>query len=279
MSARRSPSQFIAYFGTATLIAGSAANVEPQCLTVPSRCTIILSRNTPGGTLGYLSAPSMGRSEPDTTFDLLSSSNTDVSTVNWLAIPKNPGLPAALTGSQNAQADGSLRKPPSGLFVAKGTVGLVAGTKTVTTGKQFSSNARVFVMANDLLGTPGRLSAPQASVDAAAGTFVINSTSNTDISSVDWLVVDQPLRFSPSGPRMGQAAGTFVDGNGLRTVDGMNPFNEVTITVLASLTTAAGTQGNLSAPSQFRYPTITNGSVKIDGGNASNTSTFEVLAL
>lgn len=279
MTQRRSPSQFLAYFGTVTLTAGAYANVEPQCLTSPSLCTIILSRNTPGGTLGYLSAPSMGRSTPDTTFDILSSSNTDTSTVNWLAIPKNPGLPAALNGSQNAAADGSLRKPPSGLFVAKGTVGLVAGTKTVSTGKQFTSAARVFVMANDLLGTPGRLSAPQASVDPDTGTFVINSTSNTDISSVDWVVIDQPMRFSPSGPRMAQANGTFNGGNGLQVVDGMNPRNEIDLTVLASLITAAGTQGNLSAPSQFRYPTVTNGSIKIDGGDAANTSTYEVLAL
>lgn len=272
MTLRRAPSQFLARLGTATLVAGTRTDLSGECLTAPDRCTILLSRNTPGGTLGNLYAPSSSRGPTDVTFDVVSSDGADVSSFNFMCIPKNPGIKSAQLSSTSFPADGSLRRPPSGLFIARGTATLVAGTVTVTTGKQFTAEARVFVMANTLAGTPGFLSAPGASVNPATGQFVINSDSALDTSTVDWVLVDSQLRFSPSGPRMGQANGTLSAG--LATVEGINPMSSVDISVIASRITLAGVNGQMSAPT--RAPGVTIGSIGISGGNVGDISTFEV---
>ncbi len=117
-------------------------------------------------------------------------------------------------------------------------------------------------------GTPGKLSAPIASINPTTNQFVINSDSAIDTSTVDWILIDQPMRFSPSGPRMGQAKGAFTDG--AADVDGINPMNDTEISVIASIITPAGVAGNLSCPSR------PNGSVGILAGNVGGTATFEV---
>lgn len=268
---RRSPSNLFARIGTVTLVAGVRQGINAGCLTEPDKCTIIISRNTPGGTLGFLFAPSSSRGPGVTTFDILSNNGSDVSTVNWMAIPKDAGMKAPIVGVNDIPADGSLRKPPSGLLVARGTATLVAGTRTVTVDKPLSAESRIYVTANTLGGTAGKLSAPGASVNVAAGTFVINSDSALDTSTVDWVVFDQPLRFAPSGPLMGQANGTFIAG--LATIAGLNPSSYDDVSVLASYITLAGNNGNISAPA--RAPSVTNGSIGIAAGNIADISTFE----
>lgn len=272
MTTRRSPSQFLANFGTATLVAGAATGIAPGYLTHMDACTILLTRNTPGGALGFLAA--VGRNPGDIDFDIVSDSATDTSSINWVAIPKNPGIKSALTASTNWPADGSLRRPPSGIFIARGLASLIAGTRTVTVGKSFGPNAKVFAMAETVSGTPGFISIPDATVDEVAGTFVLNSSSALDTSTVDWVLFDQPLRFSPSGPRMGQAKGTLVDGSAV--FDGLNPMNDPEVSVIASVYLPGGTDGQLSAPSNGRYPIVTDGSIRISGGDIANVAGIEL---
>jgi hypothetical protein len=268
MVLRRSPSSLLAAnFGTATLVGGTAANIAALCPTNENLCTIILSRNTPGGTLGFLSAPSSGRVAGEITFDLASLNGADVSTVNWLAIPKNTGL-----GSTTFINSGSLRRPPSGKFVARGTATLVAGTVTVTTPQPFSAAARVFVMAHEPGGTQGHLSAPQASVNPTTSQFVINSSNAADVSTVDWILIDEPLRFSPSGTRMAQSAGQMVGGSASFTQ--MLPMLQTDISVLASVIDAGGTSGFLYCSNANRPPTRTDGGVLILS-TAAETSLIE----
>ncbi len=263
MSLRRSPSSFLALFGTATLVAGAAPNINAGCPTGNDVCTIILSRNTPGGTLGFLTAQSGQRT--GTTFGIDSTNALDTSTVNWMAIPKNIGLSASATFSNTA----SLRRGPSGLAVQKGRATLVAGTKTVT-GVPFGSGALVFVMAADFAGTSGKLSVPSATLDATTGSFVINSNQAADTSTVDWVVINRILRFSPSGQIFSQSFGTLL--NGAATFTRMNPMQDLDTAVLASVYTPS-TPGNLSAPVASR----TGGSVALASSAGGDISVVELV--
>lgn len=268
MVLRRSPSSYLALFGTATLVAGTLAGINAGCLTDPDKCTIILSRNTPGGTLGFLSAPSATRGAVATTFTITSNNAADVSTVNWMAIPKNIGLSNSTTFTNNA----SLRRGPSGLQVQKGRATLVAGTKSVT-GIPFKAGALVFVMAADFGGTSGKLSVPSATVDPTTGTFVINSNNAADTSLVDWVVISELLRFSPSGHLFSQAK-LDIAGPTPANINRMNPLNETDTTVLASVINFAGTPGNLACPTAARVGS--GGQIGISD-TAAETSTVEVV--
>lgn len=268
MTLRRSPSNLLAFFGTATLVAGAIADISANCLTDPDKCTIILSRNTPGGTLGFLSAPTSGRGSADITFDIASSNAADVSTVNWLAIPKNIGLGASATFVNN----GSLKKPPSGKFVARGTATLVAGTVTVPVPFQIGGQARVYLMAHQAGGTQGHLSAPGASVNPILSQFVINSNNAADVSTVDWILIDEPIRFSPSGVRMPQSKGSM--GGGSVNFSNMLPSLSTEISVLASLITPS-TPGFLACLNADRAPTRTDGGILITS-TAAEESLIEV---
>jgi hypothetical protein len=65
---------------------------------------------------------------------------------------------------------------------------MTAGTITIAT-TAVSANSIILVSANTLAGTPGTLSAPAAS--RVAGTsFDIVSSSNTDTSTVNWLIIN-----------------------------------------------------------------------------------------
>lgn len=264
MSLRRSPSSFLALFGTATLVAGAAAAIPAGCRTDPDQCTIILSRNTPGGTLGFLTAQG-GQRSGLTTFGIDSTNAADTSTVNWMAIPKNVGLSQTANFTNTA----SLRRGPSGLQVQKGRATLVAGTKTVT-GVPFAAGALVFVMAADLAGTSGKLSVPSATVDATTGSFVINSNQAADTSTVDWVVISRILRFSPSGAIFSQAFGSITAGAQVYTR--MNPLQDNDTAVLASVYTPS-TPGNLSAPVASR----TGGSVSILSSAGGDASVLELV--
>lgn len=66
--------------GTATLVGGTVT-VASAVLTANSK--IMVTRNTPGGTVGHLSAPFASRNTTDGTFVLNSDSNTETSTVDW----------------------------------------------------------------------------------------------------------------------------------------------------------------------------------------------------
>lgn len=264
MTIRKSPNSLIAAFGTATLVAGTLAGISPGLLTNPGLCTILLSRNTPGGTLGFLSAPAATRGLAASTFTILSSNAADVSTVNWVAIPRL-NIP-----SFGVSAGGPFRRPPSGTFVARGRTTLVAGTKTVTAGVPFSANARVYVMIATIGGSPGKLSAPVASINVSANTFVINSNSGTDTSTVDWILIDEAPRSSSSGPFLYQANQSLVGGlstyTGAAGVDGE-------FSIIGSVVDAGGTQETLTAPVASR---TTGGAFAVNSTNGADTSLVEV---
>lgn len=271
MGMRKGPSGFFGAYGVATLVAGAVTGIVLPFTSDPDTCTIILSRNTPGGTLGFLSAPVAQRGAADTTFGITSVNAADVSTVNWLAVPKNRGHGVSSEFVNTA----SVRRPPSGVQIARGIATLVGGTVTVTSTFPFTSQARVFVCARTAGGTPGKLSAPVASVNPATGQFVINSDSGTDTSVVQWLLIDESLKFPPSGPRIGQSLG---DLNGSTTFSGLNPLLDSSgyaseVFAAASVVDFAGTPGNLLAD-----PITGDGSVTV-GSTGAETSLLEVLCL
>jgi type II secretory pathway pseudopilin PulG len=72
-------SSFLALSGSATLVAGTVTVSNPY---VYPTSTIIVSRKTSGGTLGYISITSQGTG----TFTVGSSSATDTSVINYLII-------------------------------------------------------------------------------------------------------------------------------------------------------------------------------------------------
>jgi|SRR6478752_5198478 len=271
MTTRRSPSSVLAQYGVATLVAGVVAGIAPGCLTAPANCTILLSRNTPGGTLGFLAAPVADRGAASTTFSIGSTSNADTSTVNWLAIPKQPG-----NASTTFYNDASLRRSPSGLNVITGMTTLVAGTKTVT-GVPMGPNARVFVMAATRAGTAGKLSVPQATVLPASGSFVINSDNAADVSTVTWVVVDNPIRFSPSGIVFSQSFGPMTAGLATFFEMDQTSTNQTQADAMAVLASFINTSspGNLGAPTGGLRA---GGQINVNSSSGTDASTIEVAA-
>lgn len=265
MTIRKSTNSLKAAFGTVTLVAGTLAGIDPGMLTSPGFATIILSRNTPAGTLGFLTAPSASRGVAASTFTITSTDAAETSTVNWLAIPRQ-NIPSFGIG-----AGGPFRRPPSGTFIARGRTTLVAGTKTVTAGVPFSANAKVFCMIATIGGPPGKLSAPSASINVSANTFVINSNSGADTSTVDWILIDEPIRSSASGPFLYQANQSLV--GGFSTYTGADGVGTDQMSVIASVISTGGTPDTLTAPVASRTAT---GQFQVISNNGADTSLLEV---
>jgi hypothetical protein len=68
------------------------------------------------------------------------------------------------------------------------SVAMTAGSVTIS-GVVLTANSKIFLTANTAGGTQGTLRAPTATRNVGAGTFVINSSSGTDTSTVDWMIV------------------------------------------------------------------------------------------
>lgn len=265
MTIRKSTNSLIAAFGTATLVAGTVAGINPGMLTSPGFATILLSRNTPLGTLGFLSAPAANRGVSASTFTISSTQAADVSTVNWLAIPRQ-NIPSFGVG-----AGGPFRRPPSGTFIARGRTTLIGGTKTVTVGVPFTANARAFAMIATIGGSPGKLSCPSASINAAGNTFVINSNSGIDTSIVDWILIDEPIRSSASGPFLYQANQSLVAG--FSTYTGADGVSSDQFSIIASVIDVGGTADILTAPVSARTSA---GAFGVISNNGADTSLVEV---
>lgn len=71
---------------------------------------------------------------------------------------------------------------------ANGTATLVGGTVTVNTGK-VATGDKIMISCNTTGGTQGILSAPTGSI-VNGTSFVINSSSGTDTSTVNWIIID-----------------------------------------------------------------------------------------
>lgn len=83
--------------------------------------------------------------------------------------------------------DGKLVYPSSGAADVRGTATLVGGTVTVNT-TAVEAGDLIFVSRNTAGGTVGHLNAPTSTITAATS-FVINSSSGTDTSTVNWWIV------------------------------------------------------------------------------------------
>lgn len=92
-----------------------------------------------------------------------------------------------LKGSKLKEAIDSIIDESFGI-VTQGTATLVAGTVTVETTKAITG-AKIQLTRNTPGGTPGHLSAPSASIVNGVS-FTINSSSNTDTSTVNWSIAD-----------------------------------------------------------------------------------------
>lgn len=68
------------------------------------------------------------------------------------------------------------------------SVAMTAGTVTIST-TAVTASSKIFLTANTPGGTQGTLSAPTASI-VAGTSFVINSSSNTDTSTVNWWLIN-----------------------------------------------------------------------------------------
>jgi len=76
---------------------------------------------------------------------------------------------------------------PAAIAVTTGVAILVAGTVTVAT-PLVTASSKIFLSRNTPLGALGNLSAPSASRVVGVG-FTINSSSATDVSTVDWAII------------------------------------------------------------------------------------------
>jgi hypothetical protein len=100
----------------------------------------------------------------------------------------NSGATVGLTAS-TITLTGKIAMPQGTGSASVGiTAAMVAGTTTVAT-TAVTSNSRIFVTANSPGGTQGILSVPQVSITPGVS-FVINSSSNTDTSTCNWLLID-----------------------------------------------------------------------------------------
>ncbi|MFY7883641.1 MAG: hypothetical protein ACOVOV_02215 [Dolichospermum sp.] len=109
----------------------------------------------------------------------------------------NVGIGTAPSSTDKFQISGNISLVTAGnkIKIATGTnasigtsAAMVAGTVTVNT-TAVTANSRIQLTINTVGGTVGVLSAPTASIIAGTS-FVINSSSNTDTSTVNWWIIN-----------------------------------------------------------------------------------------
>lgn len=93
------------------------------------------------------------------------------------------GVPRAANGGGIAMNGLSIEE---GTNAKMGTAVLVAGTVTVST-NQVAANSRIFLTRQVTGGTVGHLT---VGTKTAGTSFVINSSSSTDTSTVAWVIID-----------------------------------------------------------------------------------------
>jgi hypothetical protein len=86
------------------------------------------------------------------------------------------------------QAATAIKLPATGGAATAGTATLTAGAVTVAT-TAVTASSIILVTRNTPGGTAGDLSVPSASITAGTS-FVINSASGTDTSTVNWIIIN-----------------------------------------------------------------------------------------
>jgi hypothetical protein len=97
----------------------------------------------------------------------------------WDATSFRPDTPVAIQGAGNGL------KIPEGSDAKMGTATLVGGTVTVAN-TSVAANSRIFLTVSAASGTQGHL----RTTKSAGASFTITSTSASETSTVDWLIVD-----------------------------------------------------------------------------------------
>jgi uncharacterized membrane protein len=100
----------------------------------------------------------------------------------------SPGDKFAVAGNVALTTAGNKLKIATGANASVGTSTLVGGTVTVST-TAVTTSSLIYVTVNTPGGTQGFLSVPSASI-VDATSFVINSTSGTETSTVNWWIVN-----------------------------------------------------------------------------------------
>jgi hypothetical protein len=93
-----------------------------------------------------------------------------------------------VTGNIRLTTAGNKLKIATGSNASVGTSTLVGGTVTVST-TAVATGSLIYVSRNTSGGTAGHLNAPSASI-VNGTSFVINSSSGTDTSTVNWWIVN-----------------------------------------------------------------------------------------
>lgn len=111
------------------------------------------------------------------------------------SIPSDTTVTLEFTGSPGDVTAGSTISSGAVLAAAiafpsnkRGTATLSAGTVTVT-GVKLTANSIILISRNTTGGAAGNLSAPAASRNVGAGSFVISSSSGTETSTIDYLII------------------------------------------------------------------------------------------
>lgn len=99
-----------------------------------------------------------------------------------------PSEKLSVAGNVELTTAGNKLKIATGSNASMGTATLVGGTVTVST-TAVATGSTIFLTCNTPGGTQGFLSAPSASI-VNATSFVINSSSGTDTSTVNWWIVN-----------------------------------------------------------------------------------------
>ena len=167
------------------MVAGSV--FVPTPLLTPNS-VIMLTYNTPGGTVGLLSAPT-AQIQPGVGFTIVSSSNTDTSTVNWSIERLAPGI-------------------------SQGTATLVAGTVTINTTAAVTG-CTIILGYNTFAGVQNSANGYLIASNITNGvSFIATAAANgatvvTDTSTIYWAI------FPPgySLPQFTTPSGAFVPGD------------------------------------------------------------------
>lgn len=117
------------------------------------------------------------------------SSVAGITSANWSLLGTVSGSLVVSNGNLTLGTAGNKINIATGTNASIGTsAAMTAGTITIST-TAVTANSKIFLTVNTVGGTQGTLSAPTGSI-VAGTSFVINSSSNTDTSTVNWWIIN-----------------------------------------------------------------------------------------
>jgi hypothetical protein len=166
---------------TWTVVAGSTADVNTINNLSPTGGNITIA--------GTANQVTVGSSGSTVTLSLPAAITAPGSLTATTTLTATLGDITATNGNLVLSTAGNKLSIATGADASVGTsAAMVAGTVTVNT-TAVTASSLIFLTVNTPGGTQGTLSAPTASI-VAGTSFVINSSSNTDTSTVNWWIVN-----------------------------------------------------------------------------------------